>query len=76
MKELLGMNSDEMHEVFKKWNEGDLDSYLIEITRDILGFKDDKFGFSYLLMNLVYAGNDHLKVLQGCPRTCHRWRCG
>jgi len=41
MKELLGMQPDEMHEVFKKWNEGDLDSYLIEITRDILAFKDE-----------------------------------
>ncbi len=41
MKELLGMNADEMHEVFKEWNEGELDSYLIEITRDILAFKDE-----------------------------------
>ncbi len=41
MKELLGMTPDEMHEVFKEWNEGELDSYLIEITRDILGFKDE-----------------------------------
>jgi 6-phosphogluconate dehydrogenase len=42
MKELLGLNADEMHDVFEEWNKGDLDSYLIEITRDILGFKDDK----------------------------------
>jgi len=41
MKNLLGMNADEMHQVFKEWNEGDLDSYLIEITRDILGYKDE-----------------------------------
>jgi 6-phosphogluconate dehydrogenase len=41
MKELLGMSADEMHQVFKTWNEGDLDSYLIEITRDILAFKDE-----------------------------------
>jgi 6-phosphogluconate dehydrogenase len=41
MKEYLGMSYDEMHEVFKEWNEGDLDSYLIEITRDILGFRDE-----------------------------------
>src|SRR5512136_1898777 len=32
MKELLGMNYDEMHEVFVEWNKGELDSYLIEIT--------------------------------------------
>ena len=42
MKELLGLNPDEMHDVFEEWNKGDLDSYLIEITRDILGFKDEK----------------------------------
>ncbi|NMB50084.1 MAG: decarboxylating NADP(+)-dependent phosphogluconate dehydrogenase [Bacteroidales bacterium] len=40
MKELLGMTPDEQHEVFKKWNEGKLNSYLIEITADILAFKD------------------------------------
>jgi 6-phosphogluconate dehydrogenase len=41
MKNLLGMSADEMHEVFKEWNKGELDSYLIEITRDILGYKDE-----------------------------------
>ncbi|MEN8122193.1 MAG: decarboxylating NADP(+)-dependent phosphogluconate dehydrogenase, partial [Bacteroidota bacterium] len=41
MKDLLGMSAGEMHEVFKEWNKGDLDSYLIEITRDILAFKDE-----------------------------------
>ena len=41
MRDLLGMSADEMHEVFKKWNETELDSYLIEITRDILAFKDE-----------------------------------
>lgn len=40
MREYLGMSADEMHEVFKEWNTGVLDSYLIEITRDILAFKD------------------------------------
>ena len=41
MKNLLGMSANEMHEVFKEWNESELDSYLIEITRDILAFKDE-----------------------------------
>ncbi|HLA68996.1 MAG TPA: decarboxylating NADP(+)-dependent phosphogluconate dehydrogenase [Bacteroidota bacterium] len=40
MKNLLGMNAAEMHEVFKRWNTGMLDSYLVEITRDILAFKE------------------------------------
>ena len=41
MKNLLGMSADEMHEVFKEWNKGELDSYLIEITRDILDYRDE-----------------------------------
>ena len=40
MKNGLGMSAQEMHDVFAEWNKGDLDSYLIEITRDILAFKD------------------------------------
>ncbi|HEX5400017.1 MAG TPA: decarboxylating NADP(+)-dependent phosphogluconate dehydrogenase, partial [Verrucomicrobiae bacterium] len=40
MKNGLGMSAPEMHEVFKEWNTGELDSYLIEITRDILAYKD------------------------------------
>ena len=40
MRDYLRMSDDEMHEVFKSWNETELDSYLIEITRDILAFKD------------------------------------
>jgi 6-phosphogluconate dehydrogenase len=41
MKYALGLNNPEMHEVFTEWNKGELDSYLIEITRDILGYKDE-----------------------------------
>ena len=41
LRDLLGMSADEMHEVFKEWNTGELDSYLIEITRDILAVKDE-----------------------------------
>ena len=40
MREGLGMSADECHEVFANWNKGVLDSYLIEITADILKFKD------------------------------------
>lgn len=40
MKDLLGMSADKMHQVFKHWNEGELNSYLIEITRDILAYTD------------------------------------
>lgn len=40
MRDLLHLSADEMHVIFKEWNKGELDSYLIEITRDILGYKD------------------------------------
>jgi 6-phosphogluconate dehydrogenase len=40
LRRLLGLSASEMHEVFAEWNRGELDSYLIEITRDILAFKD------------------------------------
>jgi len=40
MRDLLNLNADEMHNIFSEWNKGVLDSYLIEITRDILAYKD------------------------------------
>jgi 6-phosphogluconate dehydrogenase len=51
MKDVLGMSNEEMHEVFKEWNKGELNSYLIEITADILKYKD-KDG-SYLVDNIL-----------------------
>ena len=41
MRDGLGMTPDQMNTVFTRWNTGKLDSYLIEITRDILGYKDE-----------------------------------
>ncbi len=41
MKRGLGMTNAEMHAVFDEWNRAELDSYLIEITRDILAYKDE-----------------------------------
>lgn len=41
MREGLGMTNREMHEVFAEWNKGELNSYLIEITADILAYKDE-----------------------------------
>ena len=40
MRDYVGLTADEMHEIFTEYNKGELDSYLIEITRDILGYKD------------------------------------
>jgi 6-phosphogluconate dehydrogenase len=42
MKDLLGMSAQEMHEVFTEWNSAELDSYLIEITRDILAYRNEE----------------------------------
>ncbi len=41
MENVLGKNCDQMHEIFKEWNTGELDSYLIDITKDILAMKDE-----------------------------------
>ncbi|MBQ5959584.1 MAG: decarboxylating NADP(+)-dependent phosphogluconate dehydrogenase [Firmicutes bacterium] len=41
MRYLLGLSDDEMSEIFKAWNKTELDSYLIEITGDILAYKDE-----------------------------------
>ncbi len=41
MRDGLHMTSAEMHDVFTEWNKTALDSYLIEITRNILGYKDE-----------------------------------
>ena len=51
MKDILGMSNEEMHATFAEWNKGDLDSYLIEITRDILAKKDEdgRYVLDYIL---------------------------
>ncbi len=51
MKDILGMTNDEMRQTFAEWNKGDLDSYLVEITRDILAKKDDdgRYVLDYIL---------------------------
>jgi 6-phosphogluconate dehydrogenase len=56
MRELLGIEPDEIHEVFERWNKGPLDSYLIEITRDILAYKDPDSGAPMIDLILDAAG--------------------
>jgi len=51
-----GLTADELHKVFAKWNTGKLDSYLIEITRDIFGYKDPETGRPMVEMILDAAG--------------------
>ncbi len=56
MKSLLGISHAEMADVFSAWNQGDLDSYLIEITADILGQTDEETGRPMLEVILDRAG--------------------
>jgi 6-phosphogluconate dehydrogenase len=44
MHQALGLSNDELYAVFDEWNRGELDSYLIEITRDIFSVKDSATG--------------------------------
>ena len=56
MKNLLGMDHQAMAATFARWNTGDLDSYLIEITADILGKKDPETGLPLVEQILDKAG--------------------
>lgn len=52
----LGLSNDRLEQVYGKWNEGDLESYLIEITRDIFGKKDEETGKRLIDVILDEAG--------------------
>ncbi|MFC5732917.1 NADP-dependent phosphogluconate dehydrogenase [Cytobacillus gottheilii] len=56
LKNVLGLNADELHEVFADWNKGELDSYLIEITADIFTKKDEETGKPLVDVILDTAG--------------------
>ncbi|MHB1425774.1 MAG: decarboxylating NADP(+)-dependent phosphogluconate dehydrogenase [Gemmataceae bacterium] len=53
---LAGLDADALHEVFGRWNKGRLDSYLIEITRDIFGYRDPESGQPLVDLILDAAG--------------------
>ena len=75
MKDLLGMTNQEMHETFAEWNKGDLDSYLVEITRDVLAKKDEdgKYVLDYILDTAGQKGTGKWTAIsaldQGVPLT-------
>jgi 6-phosphogluconate dehydrogenase len=56
LKNILSMEADELHNVFNEWNKGELDSYLIEITRDIFARKDEETGKAVVDLILDTAG--------------------
>jgi 6-phosphogluconate dehydrogenase len=53
---LVGLGPDALHDVFARWNQGPLDSYLIEITRDIVGYRDPESGKYLVDLILDAAG--------------------
>src|SRR3954462_15315629 len=55
LRELLGMRADELGRVFARWNDGDLDSYLIQITADILGQRDPHDPNAFLVDRVLDA---------------------
>jgi 6-phosphogluconate dehydrogenase len=56
LRGLLGLEPDSMHKIFARWNSGPLDSYLVEITSDILGYKDSDTGRPMVDLILDTAG--------------------
>lgn len=56
LKDVLGVNTQELHEIFAEWNKGELDSYLIEITTDIFTKYDDETGKPMVDVILDSAG--------------------
>jgi 6-phosphogluconate dehydrogenase len=53
LQNLCGMRADELGQVFARWNEGDLDSYLIQITADILGQRDSRDPNAFLVDKIL-----------------------
>ncbi len=56
LKHALGLSNEELYDVFAEWNRGDLDSYLIEISRDIFSVKDEETGKDLVDLILDTAG--------------------
>ncbi|WP_227938223.1 NADP-dependent phosphogluconate dehydrogenase [Alkalihalobacillus deserti] len=56
MKDVLGLSAAELHEIFKEWNQGELDSYLIDITTDIFTKVDEETGKPMVDVILDTAG--------------------
>eukprot|EP01120_Amphizonella_sp_Union-15-10_P001739 TRINITY_DN1188_c0_g2_i3.p1 TRINITY_DN1188_c0_g2~~TRINITY_DN1188_c0_g2_i3.p1 ORF type:complete len:500 (-),score=128.38 TRINITY_DN1188_c0_g2_i3:37-1497(-) len=56
LKDIIGLDNESMAQVFERWNKTELDSYLIEITKDILRKKDDETGKYVVDLILDSAG--------------------
>src|SRR5690606_26963059 len=56
LKDVVGADTDELHRIFTEWNNGELDSYLIEITADIFSRRDPETGKPMVDVILDTAG--------------------
>ncbi|MEF3303920.1 NADP-dependent phosphogluconate dehydrogenase [Paenibacillus sp. GYB003] len=56
LRDVLGLGTEELHDIFSEWNKGELDSYLIEITADIFTKKDPDTGKPMVDVILDKAG--------------------
>ena len=61
MKDGLGLSYDEMHQIFNEWNKTELDSYLVEITAAILGYRDEN-GEPLVEKNPRYRGSKKVQA--------------
>src|SRR3712207_951623 len=62
MRKVLGMSADEMADVFEEWNRGELESFLIEITYQILRVKDPETGRPLVDLVLDKARSEERRV--------------
>src|SRR3954452_13238702 len=53
LKDAGGLTNDELYDVFDDWNRGELQSYLVKITRDIFSAKDDQGGDGFLVDKIL-----------------------
>ncbi|MBT8369400.1 MAG: decarboxylating NADP(+)-dependent phosphogluconate dehydrogenase, partial [Deltaproteobacteria bacterium] len=65
MKDAIGLSNEELYDIFARWNTGELDSYLIEITRDIFSVIDPKTGQALVDVILDKAGQKGTGKLTG-----------
>ena len=73
LKDVLGLDAKDLHGIFTEWNQGELDSYLIEITADIFSKYDDETGKPMVDVILDTAGQK--EQVNGQAKAPWIWAC-